>query len=64
VVWAIVIVGLLACSATGVVTLFGSKFAPLFGMSPEALAKESAVSPKRRTISDFAAERPTDAGEW
>lgn len=40
IVWALVVVGVLACTATGVVTLFGSKFGPGFRHSAEALAGE------------------------
>ncbi len=38
IVWALVVVAVLVCTATGVVTLFGSKFGPLFGASADALA--------------------------
>ncbi|MDP1917990.1 MAG: hypothetical protein Q8L14_17230 [Myxococcales bacterium] len=64
VVWALVVVAVLACTATGVVTLFGSKIGPAFPRSHDALAgDEPAVperSPRRRTVRDFAA----DAGEF
>jgi len=42
VVWALIIVALVACSATGVVTLFGSKFGPGFPISADALAGDPA----------------------
>lgn len=37
VIWAIVIVAALVCTATGVVTLFGSKFGP--GFDPERIQR-------------------------
>lgn len=63
-VWALVVVAVLACTATGVVTLFGSKFGPGFPTSADALAGDepgtAEKSPRRRTVRDFAA----DAGEF
>jgi hypothetical protein len=40
IVWALVVVAALACTATGVVTLFGSKFGPGFGLSARQLTEE------------------------
>lgn len=37
IVWALLIVAFLACTATGVVTLFGSKFGPGFPPSVDTL---------------------------
>lgn len=47
IVWALVVVAVLACTATGVVTLFGSKFGPGFRMSAESLAGDQSVPPRR-----------------
>ena len=64
VVWALVVVAVLACTATGVVTLFGSKVGPAFPGSADALAGDEPgrpeKSPRRRTVRDFA----VDAGEF
>ncbi|MDP3238695.1 MAG: hypothetical protein Q8S33_17390 [Myxococcales bacterium] len=63
VVWALVVVAVLACTATGVVTLFGSKIGPAFPRSADALSGDEPSTPpgsaSRRTVHDFA----TDAGE-
>ncbi|MBM4782958.1 MAG: hypothetical protein GQE15_35210 [Archangiaceae bacterium] len=50
VIWAIVIVAALACTATGVVTLFGSKFGP--GFDPDRIQR----APSTRRLVDFAAD--------
>lgn len=64
VVWALVVVAVLACTATGVVTLFGSKSGPGFPMSADTLSGDAPgtpeKSPRRRTVRDFA----VDAGEF
>lgn len=54
IIWALVIVAALACTATGVVTLFGSKFGP--GFDPDRIPRD----PSTRRIVDFA----RDAGEF
>jgi hypothetical protein len=48
IVWAIVVVAVLACTATGVMTLFGSKFGPGFRMTADQLAGDQSVPPVRR----------------
>lgn len=66
VVWALVVVAVLACTATGVVTLFGSKVGPAFALSAQDLAgSEELAQPvdggrRVRHLSDFAA----DAGDF
>lgn len=53
IIWALVIVAALACTATGVVTLFGSKFGP--GFDPERV---------RRTPPTIRQTFAPDAGEF
>ncbi|MER2559859.1 MAG: hypothetical protein ABTQ32_04015 [Myxococcaceae bacterium] len=53
IIWALVIVAALACTATGVVTLFGSKFGP--GFDPERVRNTPPT-----LLKNFAA----DAGEF
>lgn len=53
VMWALVVVAFLACTATGVVTLFGSKFGPGFRVSADTLAGDEPPRAQRR---------PPDAG--
>ncbi len=53
VIWALVILAALVCTATGVVTLFGSKFGP--GFDPDRIQRG-----QTKRFSDFA----RDAGEF
>lgn len=49
IIWALVIVAALVCTATGVVALFGSKFGP--GFDPDRIQRG-----ERRHLVDFAAD--------
>jgi hypothetical protein len=50
-----VVVAVLACTDTGVVTLFGSKFGPGFRMSANTLAGDDAPAAHSRAHADAGA---------
>ncbi|MBL8922334.1 MAG: hypothetical protein JNJ54_26015 [Myxococcaceae bacterium] len=62
IVWALVVVAILACTATGVVTLFGSKFGPGFRVSADALAGDEPAHPRLQRADAGAPAPPTPAG--
>lgn len=60
IVWALLIVAFLTLTATGVVTLFGSKFGPGFPVSADALSGDDKPAPRlqRRPAPTVDAGRP------